>query len=248
MRASPLALLLATALLGAPLLGAELKVGVTGVNQLPIASGNSETGLYEGFARELLDDFAAKNGHVLAYRPLPILRLYEQFLHKQRLHLKFPDNPHWRSDLRRDLPVVYSQPLLRVTEGLAVLPARLGRSLASLKVIGAVRGYTLGPYQAAIEAGRLTLLETSDLQALVALALNRRVDGIYVNTTVLNYYLKQQLHQPDALLLDRALPYVETDFHVSSINTPEVVKQLDAYLLREQQSVARLRAKYLISN
>lgn len=241
-------LLLAALLLRGQAGAAELTVGVAGVNQLPIANGDSDSGLYEGFARELLDDFAVKNGHVMHYRPLPILRLYDLFFHKQVLHLKFPDNPHWRSDLRRDLPVAYSQPLLRVSEGLAVLPGNIGRKLDTLKVIGAVRGYTPVPYLQAIAAQQLKLLETSDLQALVGLALNGRVDGIYVNATVLHYYLTQHLKQPNALLLDSTLPLIETSFHVSSISNPEILRQLDQYLLNERHSVARLRAKYLIED
>lgn len=248
MRVCPLLLLLAAFLLRGQVAAAELTVGVTGVDQLPIANGNSESGLYEGFARELLDDFAAKNGHVMHYRPLPILRLYDQFLYKQVLQLKFPDNPLWRTDLRRDLPVAYSQPLLWVSEGLAVLPGNIGRKLETLKVIGAVRGYTPYPYLQAIATQQLKLLETSDLQALVALALNGRVDAIYVNATVLNYYLTQQLKQPHALLLDSTLPLIDTSFHVSSISNPEILRQLDQYLLSERQSVARLRAKYLIED
>lgn len=50
---------------------AVLEVGVQGIDQLPIALGDPHTGHYEGFARELLDDFAVRHGHQLHYRPLP---------------------------------------------------------------------------------------------------------------------------------------------------------------------------------
>jgi len=226
---------------------AVLEVGVQGIDQLPIALGDPHTGHFEGFARELLDDFAAHQGHQLHYHPLPVLRLYDRFLHKQTLHLKFPDNPNWRTDLRGELPVVYSQPLLRVSEGLAVLPQHLGRPLETIKVIGSVRGFTPVPYLEAIRSQHIQLLETSDLSALVALVLNKRVDAIYINHTVLKHYLSQ-LDQPGSLLLDRSLPHLEADFHVSALGAADIIHQLNRYLRSERRSVARLRVKYGIAD
>lgn len=222
---------------------AVLDVGVQGIDQLPIALGDPHTGHFEGFARDLLDDFAAQHNHKFNYRPLPILRLYDRFLYKRTVHLKFPDNPNWRTDLRGQLPVVYSQPLLRVSEGLAVLPHRLGRPLKEIRLIASVRGFTPVPYQEAILLQRLQLLETSSLPALVALVMNRRVDAIYVNQTVLKHYLRS-IGQANSLKLDRSLPHLEADFHVSSIGAPDIIHQLNRYLQSERQSVAWLRAKY----
>jgi polar amino acid transport system substrate-binding protein len=224
-----------------------LEVGVQGIDQLPIALGDPHSRHYEGFARELLDDFAAHHGHQLHYHPLPILRLYDKFLYKQTLHLKFPDNPNWRTDLRGTLPIVYSQPLLRVNEGLAVLPQRLGRPLEEIRTIGSVRGFTPVPYLEAILSQRLQLLETSNMSALIALALSERVDAIYVNQTVLRYHLGQQ-GQPDSLLFDRNLPHLEVDFHISTLKAPDIIDQLNRYLNSEHRSLARLRAKYGIDD
>ncbi|MBV8464789.1 MAG: hypothetical protein JO218_02480, partial [Burkholderiales bacterium] len=70
--------LVATVLLIAMALSASadhLVVGVEATDQFPIYRA-SETESYTGYARELLDSFAAAYGHVLEYRAMPIPRLY----------------------------------------------------------------------------------------------------------------------------------------------------------------------------
>ena len=61
-----------------------------------------------------------------------------------------------------------------------------------------------------------------------------------------NYLMNEVLKKPGVLVFDDKLPSAKSEFSLSSISHPEVIKQFDEYLVNERVSVARLKAKYKI--
>ena len=47
-------------------------------------------------------------------------------------------------------------------------------------------------------------------------------------------------------MLDEALPKSTNDFSLSTISHPEIVKQMDEFLLKEKETVVKLKVKHKI--
>jgi polar amino acid transport system substrate-binding protein len=224
---------------------ADLKIGVETTDQYPIYSGAK--GEYRGFARELLDDFAAKYHHTIHYVPLPIVQLHDALL-THRVDVKFPDNPKWQPEKKGNAKIAYSAAVIAVAEGLSVPPKKLGQPLTDIKKIGAVRGFTPWPFMDAIKAKKIAYQEFSDFKSLIATGIKGQIDGIYANNIVVNYYLIEVLKQPDALVFDFALPNDRSDFCLASIDHPEIIAQFDEFLSKYKSEVSILKSKYHISD
>ncbi|WP_445945097.1 hypothetical protein [Shewanella sp.] len=97
----------------------EFVIGVEDIEYYPIYA--KRDGDYAGFARELFDAFGAANGHSFQYKPLPIKRLFSDFL-GNKLDFKFPDSPYWQTDMKADKNVIYSASVLEYIDGVLVPP------------------------------------------------------------------------------------------------------------------------------
>lgn len=243
-RTSPLLVLLLAVTASFVARADTLVVGVESLDQFPIYKG--EGSQYTGFARELMDDFASKYQHTMHYKALPILRLHDELLKAQTVDLKFPDNLEWNADMRKGVKVAYSKPVLAVTEGLSVQPGNKGKGIAHQKTIGAMRGFTPWQYLDAINAKKMAFTEVNTFDALVKMAESGRIDGLFANSIVVNYFLAEVRKQPNLLVFDETLPYTKTNFHLSSVKHPKVVAQFDEYLVKEKAAVDKLKARYSI--
>ena len=54
------------------------------------------------------------------------------------------------------------------------------------------------------------------------------------------------MRKPGTLVYDGSLPKSSNDFSLSTIAHPEVIKQMDEFLVKERDTVAKLKAKYKI--
>lgn len=242
-RLSLISVLLA-GLLSASAWAGNFNVGVEATDYLPISKGDS--GVYSGYARDLLDAFAAKYGHKFTYKVFPTARLFDEFAVQKSVDFKFPDNPRWNEEVKKGLPVAYSQGAILVTEGLMVLPANKGKPLASIGKIATMRGFTPWPYLNQISAKKITLNEVNTVEAGITMVEAGRVDGIYVSPIPATYIMNEVLKKPGILVFDDKLPNSKNDFSLSSISHPEVVKQFDEFLTKEKDTVSKLKAKYKI--
>lgn len=230
-------------LAGGAALAGDYSVGVESNDYLPISKGDG--GAYSGYARDLLDAFAAKNGHTFRYKPMPVMRLFDEFAVQKSLDFKFPDNPYWAADAKKGLNLSYSKGVVAVTEGLMVLPANKGK-VTTVSKIATLRGFTPFPYMDLIKAKKISVTEVNGADAAIKLGEAGRVDGVYLGTLAANYIMAETLKQPGVLVFDAALPNSTNDFSLSTLAHPEVIKQLDEFLVKEKDLVAKLKAKHKI--
>lgn len=223
---------------------ANFTIGVEGTDYMPISKGDA--GGYSGYARELLDAFAAKAGHTFVYKPMPVARLIDEFATQKALDFKFPDNAYWAGDAKKGLNVVYSKGLVSVTEGLMVLPANKGKGAASVTKIATLRGFTPFPYLDSIKAKKIAVTEVNAADAAISMGEAGRVDGVYLGVIAANYILTEVVKKPGALVYDASLPNSTNDFSMSTLAHPEVIRQLDEFLVKEKDTVSRIKAKYKI--
>lgn len=225
--------------------GAYYTIGVEELQYYPLHTTSKEKG-FSGFARDVLDAFAKQQGYTFRYVPLPINRLYVAFLQDKSVDFKYPDNPKWKVDLRGTRAIGYSTPLVASEEGALVLPKNRGRKLHQIKTLGTVLGFTPWPYLPAIDSKALVLSVDDGLDSLLRHALAGHIDAVYANVDVANYVLAERMKAPGGLVFDPGLPHARSDFSLSSLHHPKVLKEFDAFLLRERVLLQQLRSKYKI--
>jgi polar amino acid transport system substrate-binding protein len=217
------------------------QVGVESQPYLPYS--DVQDGHYQGYGRDLLDAFAAQQGHVFIYQPLPVRRLLSDFLH-DRVDFKYPDNPRWNADQKQGHHIYFSQAAAPAVDGVLVKPQYLGLGQERLRRLGTQRGFTPWPYLEDIKAGKIILIQANQIDSLLAMAMSDRVDGVYLNPQVVKHQLTSTGLDSQALLFDAELPYQNDNYFLSSIKHPEVIKQFDAFLKQNARQVLDLQQRY----
>lgn len=232
------------ALLAAWAGAADFTVGVEDIDYFPIFSVSGPEQRYAGFARDVLDRFAARHGHRFLYRPLPVKRLYRDYW-LGRFDLVFPDSPRWDVATKREqaLKISYSAPLLVFQNAILVKPERLGRP-ETVKVLGVIRGFTPWKFQDEIAAGRMRVEFAQGARELLQMAMLDRVDAVDMARQVADYHLRA-LKADGALVPDPSLlDIVDSHYYLSSIRHPGLIAQFDRFLREDADEIAALRRRY----
>lgn len=218
--------------------------GVEQLEYLPYYS--VEKGEYVGYSRDLFDAFAKDNQHSIEYRPLPVERLYRALL-DDKIDFKYPDNPSWRKELREGRTLIYSLDIAPFLDGVLVRPGQIASPGSGLKRYGTIRGFTPWPLLPAQREGRVELSENNTMSGLLRQVLAGRLDGAYVNVDVAKHLLSRTPTSSDGLVFDPDLPHSRAHYHLSTLNYPTIIAELNDWLLRNQDRVIALQRKWNIS-
>ncbi|AHL76549.1 hypothetical protein CH92_16170 [Stutzerimonas stutzeri] len=219
-------------------------IGVEQAAFLPHYNGDAQ-GNYQGFARDLLDSFAADSGLRLVYKVLPADELLPALL-DGRVDAKYPDNPNWSGPAKAGRRVHYSQAVVHYVDGVMVAPRRVGRGIDELRRLAVVDGWTPWGYEDRIAANQILLVSSENLPRMVRQALLKDSDGAYYNVVVAAHYLNNVRAKPGALVFDANLPHTRSTFNLSSLNHPELIERFDRYLREQQPAVAALKAQHQV--
>lgn len=214
-------------------------VGVEEVFYLPHYDGSN--GGYQGFARDLLDQFAMDCGCVFEYRPMPIDRLFHALLEGE-IDLKYPDDLYWQSDEKANHEVHYSDPISAYTDGVSV-PTVVSGALTDLR-LGTVPGFTARGYSGLVARGDITLEYNPHVTALLQQVLIGRLDGAYANVDVVQFILREELGAPGALHFQPLLPHTRSFYRVSSTRHPALIQELNGWLADNARWLDALRLRH----
>jgi len=241
----PLCVCLCSSILLAPAaLAQSYVVGVEDIAFAPHYSLDSE-GRYRGFAREVLDTFAADSGISLIYKPLPVDQLLPALLHSE-VDFKYPDSPHWGTAQKAGVTLHYSQAVVDYVDGVLVAPQRQGQAPENIRRLAMVQGWTPRGYEQAIDSGLIQLSYSKDLRQMIRQALKHDTDGAYFNVVVATHYLDNIRARPGALVFDPKLPHTRGSFHLSSVRHPQLIAGFDRFLAERAAQVAQLKASYRV--
>lgn len=224
----------------------EFTVVVQDYKALPPYSAY-ENGDYTGFNREILDMFAAHKGYNFTYEAYPVKRLFFEFVNGVG-DLKYPDNPNWALQVKKDAPIVYSDPVVDYINGVMVLPSKAGQDVDEIRTLGLVAGWTPIRYLDRVEDGTVKIRENNDYAGLLKQTIVGRNDGAYSNVASSRYYLKNILNQPDALVFDETLPHVRAARSLASIKHPEIIEEFNAFLVERSDDIAALKRKHAVED
>lgn len=219
----------------------DIRVGVELQPYQPYS--DVENGEYRGYARDLLDAFAAEYGYRFVYMPLPVRRLLGDFL-SSRVDLKFPDHPQWNADQKAGHDIHYSAPAAPYVDGMLVKPQHLGQGQQRIELLGTQNGFTPWPYLPDIRAGKIRLIQANQIDSLLRMASSDRVDAVYLNPKVVAHQLRQMRMAADSLVLDPELPHVEDHYYLSSINHPELIETFNRFLEERAELVGEIRRRH----
>lgn len=201
-----------------------------------------QEGDYQGYARDLLDAFAESLGCHFIYRPLPVKRTDGGFL-SGTLDFRFPDNPAWNTELKKDFHIAYSAPVIDFTDGMLVLPQHLGRGQAALRELGILLGFTPANYVQSVKTGEIALRQVQSTEALLRMGLIGRVDAVYLNPVVARRALAA-MGRAEALRFDPELPHYTDYYYLSSLKHPQMLDRFNAFLRENGELQQALRRKY----
>ncbi|OIQ50032.1 hypothetical protein BerOc1_01962 [Pseudodesulfovibrio hydrargyri] len=225
----------------APAEPVELAVGVERIDYPPY--GSFRHGDYEGYARDLLDSFAIEYGYTMVYVPLPVKRLYQEFLETRTLDLKFPDSPDWHPGRRKGLHIIYSDPVCSYTDGILVKPENLGKGMGAIKTLGILAGFKPWLLTPPIDPKSVKVSENASISGLLGKGLMGRVDGVYANVEAARHLLSA-MDRTDQLVLDPCLPHTTGSYRLSTIKRPLVMREFDRFLKNRSALVDSLKRKH----
>jgi polar amino acid transport system substrate-binding protein len=109
-----------------------------------------------------------------------------------------------------------------------VLPANKGKR-ATVSKIATMRCFTPFPYLDQIKAKKIVVSEVNSAEAAIKIAMEDRVEGVYLGTLAANYIMSEGMKKPGVLVYDDKLPHSSNDFSMSSIAHPQVIKHMDDF-------------------
>lgn len=203
---------------------------------------DSDSGQYQGFGRELLDAYGVYAGVEITYKIQPLKRLVRSLINGT-VDARYPDNPYWEPDLKRDLNIVYSNQIVTYIDGSFVTPEHAGKGIASLQSLGTVTGFTAWPYFDVIRSGDLYVQENSSRSGLLQQVILGRLDAAYMSVVVANHQLNYVMKRPDSLVFDPTLPYIKSHYYLSSIDNKALLDSFNAFLQEEAEQIKKLKLK-----
>lgn len=222
----------------------KFRVGVELLSYFP-AYDYSAQGPGDSASYAILESFANAESIKFEYVPLPVNRLYKEFL-DSTFDFKFPDNPNWRKDLKGQRQILYSDPVFEYIDGIMVLPSRLGAGRDKLRKVGSVLGFTIWDYLTEIQAGKVKASEYRDFSELLRSGVKGLVDGVYINIAVGNYHLEEKIKQPKALVFDPSLPHTRDSYRLSTLKHAKLLDRFSSFLKSHAKDIEAIRRKYKV--
>lgn len=241
----PIKVLLLAWLLISRVVTAELAydVGVEDVDYAP----HYAFGYQRSAAEEILTLFATQASLNFHFKPMELSKLYHHFLNSGELDFKYPDNPVWNAEAKKGKIVYYSEPVLPYCDGIMLSPSESHSSMADLKWIGIVKGFTPEALSPHLQRGGINLLSTTDSIKLIEAALNNRVDGIYLNIDVGNYLLNTRFYQKvPTLSYDASLPHTCGNYYLSTTKFPHIIVAFNTFLSQHREQINDIKERFKI--
>ncbi len=199
-------------------------------------------GRNELFFKDFIKAFGEKYNYQIKIQEYPVKRLFAEFVN-QKLDIKYPDHPKWGEDERKGLNIAYSDPVVSYREGVLVLPENVGKGLDNLKRLSVIRGFSPWPYMDRVKDKSVMLVESSNDETAIRMTLLGRADGSYLSQAAADY-TQNQLKLEKKLIFDRALPNITDVYYVSTIQHPDVLKQINRFMKVEKAMIEKLKLKH----
>ncbi|CCK77868.1 MAG: transporter substrate-binding domain-containing protein [Oleispira antarctica] len=219
-----------------------LTLGVEVTNYAPYFYLNDEQ-KYQGAAREIFDLFSEISQIKIAYVPMPVPRLFNEFV-KGSIALKFPDNPLWSASLSSTVKVHYSEPVLNITESLLVLKQDKPEvAKENIKTVGTILGFSTPGIAMPVANHEFKTIKTKKVEQLIHMLVSERVQGVYFNKNVAQNLITK-MYPKKSLVRHSQYPPFQYAYHLSSIKHPKLIEKFNAFLISHAKELDIIRSRY----
>lgn len=198
----------------------------------------------KGVAWAILEAFSKYSGHELVYLSLPVKRLQIE-LQKGNIDFVFPDNPRWDNGIQATKKKVFSDPLVHTLTGSFLTEEKRNKNISSIKTIALPKGFTPVKWKQRINSNLVKVIEVNDVYEGLQLVNQGKADAIDLEYHVVDYFVKRY-PQLAGIELDITLPYKDVPFQLSTVNQPEVIAQLNQFLIEHASEVSQIVNSYQI--
>lgn len=198
----------------------------------------------KGFLPEILRKFALDNKINLKFRFLPIKR-YMEYLKNGQIDFVIPDNPSWANDAKKDLPLKYSNEVMKSRVGVIVRDQDIDIKKSELKTLGTVSGYTIHQFDQELSSGLLNVKYNINPLSLLKQVSLKRVQGAYFHIDIA-LHLSKQLSKK--LVVAKQLPTIDYSYHLSTVKHPAVINAFDKWMKSNETWLKKTRDSYLSTN
>lgn len=214
-------------------------IGVEGYSHKP--HFYIENGHLSGVSGDIINAFSKASGIKFQIKSLPVKRL-QVALENGEIAFRYPDNPNWYADGKRDQPYQYSIAVTSAVAGVTVRKDLLGKG--RLEVLGIPMGYNPIEYHALERQGKLTIVEAPDLNGLIRMALVGRIDGVYGNPFWITQLAKDINTTGQPLVFDPSLPHSRHDFQLSTLGYPSIILQFNEWIIENETLIGTIHERY----
>jgi len=175
---------------------------------------------------------------------LPIKRLNFTFEEQQTIDFIYPDNPNWHDispSEETGIQRVYSPSIAVALGGTMVTEANKYISIAQFNTLAIPRGFTPVAWLPLKAQKKVNFREVSDAKASLLMVQTGRVDGADIEYNVAQYLIKK--HKLLPMVLADNLPFIYTDFHLSTFTQLDMMKTITELVNNHQIEIKEMKKK-----
>lgn len=196
------------------------------------------------FSKDLLDAFAASRGYIFDYLPLPTKRINHWF-NESNIDFKFPDNSRWLIGLSIQERVKYSDPIIELIACTLVHRENQYIAKSDIRKLGTLLGFHPTLWLEQIAQGQTVLVESPSTLNIVRQTVLGSVDATNIEPNVVFHHLRL-LKQESALTIAKNIYYETYNYHLSTIEHEDVLKEFNVFLKDNRDLIERLKKQYKI--
>ncbi|MFC3095463.1 hypothetical protein DRW07_08895 [Alteromonas sediminis] len=215
-------------------------VGAQDIAYLPHYDFDNE--VERGAIWRLLELYAADRQIEFEYVALPIKRLHKALL-AGSIDFVFPDNPKWFNQQFKGVKKHYSNAFYEVLGASFVHTSDYNLRIDDVERLSVPSGFSPVFWQSRIDRGDIMLLETTDAVAALRLVVSKRAQVTDLEYSVVEWHKKNHPDFTD-IRMSPFLPHDVVAFHLTTVHFPELLADLDAFLLENATLLKQLKQQY----
>ena len=225
-----------------PTYAKEFIIGVEDVSYYPLYDFSATDTNRPSYSKDVLTAFFEQHNYSYRFIALPIKRFNKWYV-ENGIDFKFPDNVRWRDDKQNKLNITFSQSVVKLMAGSYVLKNNAQYEKNDIKKLATIFGFAMTLWSDEIKNKKLKLIEEHTPYSIVKHMLHGNVDATNIDANVIRHNLKL-LGKPQAIVLNMNIKHEVYSFHLSSIKHPNIIKQFDNFLQKNQKLLQQLKDRY----